>query len=206
MTTSLDPRAVQPVETKALETKAVPPAFSVRQLTLLIATVLTGLSAGFFYTYSVSVTRGLAAISDAAYLETFQSINATIRTPAFALIFFGPIPAIILAIVANRSARSTVARWLIALALPLYIAAFLVTFAGNVPLNNELAEVVNATPAEMAEARDDFEDLWNLLNLIRTGFVLAGFAALATAGLLPTDDNRAADHAMSTTNDQTGRR
>lgn len=34
------------------------------------------------YAYEVSVTRGLALVSDATYVETMTAINATIRKPS----------------------------------------------------------------------------------------------------------------------------
>ena len=67
-------------------------------MTLLLATILVGLSAGFFFTYEASVTLGLAEVSDVAYVETFQAINETVRNPAFGIVFFGSIPAMALAI------------------------------------------------------------------------------------------------------------
>lgn len=55
----------------------------------IATTLTTGLSAGFFSTYQWSVTRGLARVDDAVYVRAFQEINATVRTPWFAVVFFG---------------------------------------------------------------------------------------------------------------------
>jgi uncharacterized membrane protein len=57
-----------------------------------------------------------------------------------------------------------------------------VTMAGNVPLNEKLAEVSAATAsgAEPAAARSDFEAPWNRLHLVRTG---AALGSLVLAGL-----------------------
>jgi len=60
---------------------------AVRRLTLVAATIATGLAAGFFYAYHVSVTRGHALIGDRAYVEAMQAINATVRNVEFALGF-----------------------------------------------------------------------------------------------------------------------
>ena len=65
------------------------PLSAVRRLTLVAATIATGLAAGFFYAYHVSVTRGHALIGDHAYVEAMQAINATVRNVEFALGFFG---------------------------------------------------------------------------------------------------------------------
>ena len=157
---------------------------SLNRLALVVATVLVGLSAGFFFTYEASVTLGLADVSDVTYVETFQAINETIRNPAFGLVFFGSIPAIALAVATNWRTASPVTRGLLVAALPLYLAGLMITSTGNVPLNNDLADVANITPEAAAVARAAFEDDWNQLNLLRSITVAVGFACLATAGIL----------------------
>lgn len=165
------------------------------RMALLVATVLAGLSAGFFFTYEASVTLGLADVSDVAYVETFQAINETIRNPAFGIVFFGSIPAIALAIAANWRTATQIPRMLMASALPLYLVGLMITGTGNVPLNDDLADVETITPAFAADARADFEDDWNQLNLLR-GFAVGGsFIALATASALTQPRNRADDGA-----------
>lgn len=154
----------------------------VARITHLLATVLVGLSAGFFFTYEASVTLGLAEVSDLAYVETFQAINETVQNPAFGIVFFGSIPAIGLAIAANWKSAGQVPRILLAAALPLYLAGLIVTGTGNVPLNNDLADYGNLTPETSSQARADFEDDWNQLNLLRTLLIGASFTALAAAG------------------------
>jgi hypothetical protein len=60
-----------------------------RAIALSVATILTGLFAGFFLTYSASVVLGLAQVDDVTYVRSFQGINATIRNVTFATFFFG---------------------------------------------------------------------------------------------------------------------
>src|SRR4028118_7780 len=60
-----------------------------RPLTLTLATITTGLIAGFFYAYACSVTLGLALLPDEQYVEAMQAINATVRNGVFAFGFFG---------------------------------------------------------------------------------------------------------------------
>ena len=62
---------------------------SAKGTTLLIAILLTGLSARLFYAWEVSVIPGTKRIPNRAYLETMQSINRAILHPAFYIIFFG---------------------------------------------------------------------------------------------------------------------
>lgn len=153
------------------------------RVALLVALVLCGLSAGFFYTYESSVTPGLAGVDDTTYVLTFQSINEAVRNPGFGIVFFGSVPAIAMAVAVSWRATQGVPRALMAAALPLYVAGMAVTVTGNVGLNDDLAEVTPVTPAAAAEARDDFEDDWNRLNLLRALAFGASFAALAAASL-----------------------
>ena len=126
----------------------------IARYSLPVATLLAGLFAGFFVAYEISVTRGLAEVDDMTYIQTFQWINATVQTPTFAVIFFGTVPALAIALAFNRrSAKSTVV--LLASALVMAIATVAITFAGNVPLNLELAEFETLTPEIAAAARLD---------------------------------------------------
>lgn len=183
----------------------------VARLILLIALLLAGLSAGFFYTYEVSVTRGLAEVGDPAYVETFKAINATVRNAPFGLIFFGPVPAIALAVAANVRRLRGWARWSLVAAVPLYVATIAITIGGNVVLNDELAQT---DPAAASAARADFEDDWNRLNLIRTVTAVGTFVAVAGAALAPlgssspgtSPDGPSSDRAVGRLDARTGRR
>lgn len=155
------------------------PALDPSAVALLVATVLTGLSAGFFSTYEASVTLGLAEVGDLAYVESFQAINETIRNPAFAAVFFGSIPAVVVAIALNWARAGTVARVLLVAVLGLYLSGMAVTVTGNVPLNDDLAAVTSLTPETAAAARSAFESDWNRLNLIRSLAFGAAFVILA---------------------------
>jgi uncharacterized membrane protein len=155
-----------------------------QRLTLLVAMLLVGLSAGFFFTYEASVTLGLAQLGDVAYVQAFQAINDTVRNPAFGLVFFGSVPALAVAVAANRGSTSPMQRGLLAAALPLYLVGLMITGVGNVSLNEELAEYGELTPVVAAEARADFEGDWNRLNLLRAIAIGSSFAALAGASIL----------------------
>ena len=69
---SRNPNAKNPASYEAVRTKALGSA--VRALTLAGATLTTGLVAGTFYAYAVSVNLGLAAQPDASYVATMQAI------------------------------------------------------------------------------------------------------------------------------------
>lgn len=164
---------------------------AVRTLTLAGATLTTGLIAGVFYAYSVSVNLGLAAQPDAAYVATMNQINQRIENPLFFLSFFGALLFLVVALVVYFPRPRSGRLWLIALACVLYIGGgFLVTVFANVPLNEELARVAVASAGELARARHAYEGAWNFWNGVRTVFSILAFAALVGACLL--GENRGA--------------
>lgn len=148
---------------------------------LAISTVLTGLFAGFFFTYSASVVLGLGQVDDLTYVRTFQAINDTIRNPAFAVVFFGSVPVTAIAIALHRTRR--IVRHLATAGLLLTLTVMAITFAGSVPLNNELATYTELDAVSAATARGDFESTWNLLNLARTVLATGAAVALAAASI-----------------------
>ena len=178
---------------------------SSNRLALLLATVLAGLSAGFFFTYEASITLGLADVGDVAYVETFQAINDTIRNPAFGIVFFGSVPAIVLALIANWRTGRPMVRALLIAALCCYLTGLMITGAGNVPLNNDLAAVATLTSENAAAARAAFEDDWNRFNLVRSIAVATSFLSLAAASTLVASRHQDADETAGKTARQTGR-
>ncbi|NND73390.1 MAG: DUF1772 domain-containing protein [Ilumatobacter sp.] len=165
-----------------------PPWFAALQRSsLILATVLVGLAAGFFFTYQISVTRALAEVDDTTYVDTFQAINSTIRNTPFGLVFFGAIPALCAALALHRGDRHR--RLAIGIALVLYVATFAITAAGSVPLNDTLGLVTDRSTDAVAQARADFEQPWNRLNLIRTLTSLGALVAMSVATLGRSRDN-----------------
>ena len=162
---------------------------AVRALTLAGATLTTGLIAGVFYAYAVSVNLGLAAQPDAAYIATMQAINERIQNPLFFLSFFGAVLFLLAALVVYSPRPRSGRFWLIALACVLYVGGgFLLTVFVNVPLNENLARVAaDASPGELARARAEYEDPWNFWNGVRAMFSFLAFLALVCACLLRED-------------------
>lgn len=157
------------------------------RINLLIATLLLGLGAGFFFTYQASVTPALTEVDDDSYVLTFQAINSTIQNPAFGMVFFGSIAATGLLVVQSWMARSGTQRLLVGAALGFYAICVVITATGNVPLNDELEAVGAVTGVEAKAAREAFESQWNRLNLWRTLTSTSGFACLTAACLLDSD-------------------
>lgn len=159
-------------------------------LTLACAVLTTGLMAGVFYAYAVSVNLGLTEQPDATYVATMNEINEKIQNPAFLPIFFGAVLFPFAALAASYSPRPRSGRfWLISLACVTYVGgSFLVTALVNVPLNEELARVpAGASAGELARARAAYEAPWNFWNGVRGLFSTLAFLALIEACLLRED-------------------
>jgi uncharacterized membrane protein len=161
---------------------------AVRSLTLASATLSTGLVAGVFYAYTVSVDPALAEQPDASYVATMNAINDKIQNNLFFASFFGALLLPLAALAAHhpRSRRSSGRFWLIALAWALYVGGgFLLTSLVNVPLNDRLAAVSPDAPARvLSEARDAYEGPWDFWNRVRTAFSTLAFLVLICSCLL----------------------
>ena len=155
----------------------------VRAIVLGGATLATGLVAGVFYAYSVSVDPGLAAQTDASYVATMQEINERIQNPLFFASFFGSVLFLLAALVVHlprlRSGRFA----LISLACLLYIGGgFLLTAFINVPMNDQLATVDPEAPARvLARAREAYEGTWDFWNNVRAVLSTLSFLVLICA-------------------------
>ena len=162
---------------------------AVRALTLAGATFTTGLVAGVFYAYAVSVNLGLAAQPNASYVATMQAINERIENPLFFASFFGAVLFLLAALAAHFPRPRSGRFWLVTLACALYIGGgFLLTVFVNVPLNEQLARVAaNASPGELAGARAAYEGPWNFWNGVRAVLSSLAFVALVGACLLRED-------------------
>jgi uncharacterized membrane protein len=150
--------------------------FSLKSLTLFIAVVLTGLSAGLFYAWMVSVIPGTRKVADITYLESMQSINRAILNPAFFLTFIGS-PLLLITSTIQQVNSGNTFWWLLSASLTYLIGTFGVTVLGNVPLNDLLdaLDLVELSGAKIIEFRKSYEDKWNRLHLIRTVFAVLSF-------------------------------
>ena len=151
--------------------------FSIKSIVLFGAVVLTGLSAGFFYAWSVSVIPGTQKVINTTYLETMQSINRAILNPAFFLIFFGSILFLSIGSVYQFNTDKTTF-WFILIASVFYLIGTAgVTALGNVPLNNQLdaLNLNEISSSKLSEFRSFYENKWNRLHLIRTIFAVGSF-------------------------------
>ena len=156
---------------------------SVRHALMLAGLWALALSAGFFYTYSFSVMPGLAAADPASAIHAMQGINAVIRTPTFAFVFFGPLlfpiaSAIVAWLVGDRRVGV-----LTALSATIYaLGVFAVTFLVNVPLNEELA-AVRPTGDTAASTWTNYERPWTSWNNLRALCSSLSFGLFAAAAV-----------------------
>ncbi|NBE82410.1 anthrone oxygenase family protein [Micromonospora rubida] len=147
-----------------------------------VTLAVTGLIAGVYYAFSVSVMPGLNATDTGTAIRAMTSINQKIQNPLFFVTFFGPILAatitgVLLLILGHRPAAL-----LFFLAGAVYlVGAFIPTVALNVPMNETLdAAGVPTDPAEATRIWADYASRWTWWNTVRAGasvvsLLLAGF-------------------------------
>lgn len=153
--------------------------FPLKSFILYLAVLLTGLSAGLFYAWAVSVIPGTQRISDASYLESMQAINRAILNPAFYLVFMGPVLTLGLSTFQHYGTGPSF--WLLLSATVTYLlGTFGVTVFGNVPLNDQLdlLDLSQLTAEQAKSFRRTYEQDWNRLHTWRT---LAAVLAFGTA-------------------------
>ena len=130
----------------------------------------TGLMAGLFFAFSVSVMRALASRPAAEGIAAMQAINRAILNPVFLVVFIGTALASVATLFSGNA-------WLLA-GGALYLAgAFGVTALFNVPRNNALARASAGDP-ESARLWADYLATWTAWNHVRTAASLAALALL----------------------------
>lgn len=151
---------------------------------LIIATFFSGLMAGLFYSWTISVTPGLARIDDVSYLKAFQAMNRAIINPYFVVVFFGLVVLLpLLSYLSFQTSMSSRFGYVLTASILYFVGIMGITIAGNVPLNNalEALHIESMTPEQMNDFRKSFENKWNRLNLIRTISASVTFLLLAMA-------------------------
>ncbi|MBB6171686.1 putative membrane protein [Nocardiopsis mwathae] len=153
----------------------------VRGIVLLAATLTTGLVAGLFYAYDMSVMRGLARAEDRTFVDTMQRINVAILNGWFALAFVGA-PVLTIAAIGlhlGPDARTVVLPWTVA-AFVLYATMLAITAVVHIPLNNQIDKAGPLDEiGDFAAVRARFETRWVRWNIARTATSTGAFACLA---------------------------
>ena len=148
---------------------------AVFQITLILATLLCSLVAGFVFAFAVVVMPGIKTLSDREFIRAFQVMDGIIQNnqPIFVLVWVGSIVTLVASGVLGIGQLEGAERLLIISAVLVYLLVVqLPTFTINVPLNNKLQTLNVDDMDETAQkaARMDFEPRWLLWNSIRTIF------------------------------------
>jgi uncharacterized membrane protein len=146
---------------------------------LLAATLSMGLVAGVFTLYAHTIMPGLGRTDDRTFVEAFQAIDRAIINPWFiGGGFFGALVCTIVAAIAQLGRDGL--PW-VAAALVLYLVAFAITIAVNVPLNDGIKAAGDPDGiADLAAVRTRFNEArWRSWNLVRVVTSTAAFGLLA---------------------------
>lgn len=151
---------------------------------MFLSIILTGLTAGLLFAYSVSVIPGLARVSDLEYIHAMQSINREIQNPVFFLCFFGAFIALIISVFQYYPEPGIPFGLLLGAVIFYGIGVLGVTMFFNVPLNNMLDQfrALENGGSEIGQIRQLYESRWNFWHYIRTlssiiAFVMALLAS-----------------------------
>lgn len=157
------------------------------QITLVLATLLCSLVAGFVFAFAVVVMPGIGKLADGEFLRAFQVVDRIIQNnqPLFMLVWVGSVAALLASAALGFRQTDGTGRLLIAAAVLIYLFGVqLPTATINVPLNNQVQslEIAKLEQGELATARQAFESRWVFWNWIRT--ILAGLVSVLLIVLL----------------------
>ncbi len=151
---------------------------------LVLATLLSGLVAGFCFAFAVVVMPGIRALEDREFLRAFRVIDGVIQRgqPLFGMVWLGSAAALLVGMgIGFAQLQGPDRLLLLAAGLTYLIGVQLPTFAVNVPLNIRLQslDLDSVDDSSCRVARNEFEGRWNRWNTVRTVV-----ATLVTATLL----------------------
>jgi len=152
-----------------------------------IGTVLYGLNAGLTFVFVVAVMPSLKQIDDTSAVTAMQEINRQIQNGWFFAIFFGgTLVALANLIIACAShSFSHMYTWhAVCSSITFFLGYFVVTLAGNVPLNKALDDKDVGDAATLRYWNDTYYPQWTIWNTTRT--VLATLACIQAALFLNT--------------------
>jgi uncharacterized membrane protein len=144
-----------------------------------------GLVAGLYFFSAIAVMPALTAADDRTLVDAMQRMIDKIENPAFFLAFLGaPALAAVALVQARSSGQAKTAGWIVA-ALALYTLMVVITFAVQIPLNEDLKDAGDPARIDnIAEVRDDFVTPWVAWDIVRTLVTTAAFGALICALVL----------------------
>jgi uncharacterized membrane protein len=148
---------------------------------MLLAALGSGLMAGLFFIFSVTVMDALGRLPPAQGIAAMQSINVVILNPIFFAVFFGTAAlCLVLAVWSVLAWQAPGSAWLLVGSILYVVGAIVVTMAFNVPMNDTLAAIDPAS-GEGARVWAGYLTGWTRWNHVRTVACLAATAALIMA-------------------------
>lgn len=151
-------------------------------VSLVVATLTTGLTAGLLYGFAHTVMPGLARVDDRTFVAAFQSVDRVIVNPWFLVGYLGGPVFTLLAVPAHLGPEHRASLPWLATALALHLLVLGVTARVHLPLNRALHNTPpDSSAADLATARGRFEGRWTRWNVFRTVAAVAAFACLAAA-------------------------
>lgn len=150
---------------------------------LILATMTTGLVAGYFMDWSNVIMPGLSSVDDRTFVVAFRALDAAITNPLFLGMFTFALLLIGLAGTFHLRAPDRIVLLWIGAALVCYLVAFGVTFVVHEPLNEQFRTAggpdgnldVGATRAQLDEA------MWTAWNTVRALASTIAFGCLTGA-------------------------
>ena len=151
------------------------------QMTVIVATFLCSLVAGFLFAFAVVVMPGIKRLHDREFLRAFQVMDRVIQNnqPVFGLVWLGSVVALLASAALGFGQLDGTGRLLLIGAVLVYLLGVqLPTVTINIPLNNTVQALAIADMDETAldAARREFESRWNSSNSTRT--VLASLVSV----------------------------
>ncbi|PHQ32229.1 anthrone oxygenase family protein [Rhodopirellula bahusiensis] len=150
-------------------------------ITLLIATLLSSLVAGFLFAFAVVAMPGISRLGDREFVRAFQVMDGVIQDnqPLFLFVWVGSAVAMLAATIAGLMQLDGLNRtMLLSAAAAYFLGVHLPTATINIPLNNRLQKhkVDEMNDDEASSVRKGFESRWNRWNIVRTliAFSVAG--------------------------------
>lgn len=156
---------------------------------IVFACLAVGLSSalvgGVFQSFSDFVMKGLIAAEPAGGIDSMQMINRTVMRSVFVALLVGLVPVTLgLAAYAYFNLTGTAQIWIMSGAAVYVLSVFLVTVAGNVPMNERLAGM-DHTMVETVKYWRTYGEVWTNWNHVRTigSIVTAACFMVAAVGL-----------------------
>ena len=145
----------------------------------------TSLVGGVFLSFSDFLMRALNKVGEPAGSAAMKSINVEVFRIIFIPLFFALVPGTVATAAVSATGNDTgpARPWLLAASVIYCFGVFLVTGAGNVPLNNKLAALDGT--AQTQYWRSTYLPKWTRLNTIRTiACIVSATCSLIGFGLL----------------------